>query len=37
MVALTNVIALLLAVILDSDIKGRNVLRAAFYVPNISA
>ncbi len=34
-VALTNAAALLLAVILDSDIKGRNVLRAAFYVPNI--
>jgi raffinose/stachyose/melibiose transport system permease protein len=35
MVALTNVVALLLAVILDGDIKGKNVLRAAFYVPNI--
>ncbi len=35
MVLLTNVIALLLAVLLDSDIKGRNILRAAFYLPNI--
>ena len=34
-VVLTNVIALLVAVILDSDVKGRNVLRAAFYIPNI--
>lgn len=34
-VALTNVIALFLAVILDSDIRGKNVLRAAFYIPNI--
>lgn len=34
-VVLTNVIALLLAVILDSDMKGKNALRAAFYVPNI--
>ena len=31
----TNVLALLLAVLLDSDIRGKNVLRAAFYVPNI--
>lgn len=30
-----NLCALLLAVLLDSDIKGKNVLRAAFYVPNI--
>lgn len=30
-----NVIALLLAVILDMKIRGKNVLRAAFYVPNI--
>ncbi len=35
MVVLTNVIALLLAILLDSNIKGRNMLRAAFYVPNI--
>jgi len=34
-VVLTNVIALLVAVILDSDVKGRNILRAAFYIPNI--
>jgi raffinose/stachyose/melibiose transport system permease protein len=34
-VVLTNVLALLIAVILDSDIRGRNVLRAAFYIPNI--
>jgi raffinose/stachyose/melibiose transport system permease protein len=34
-VVVTNVLALLLAVILDSDIRGRNVLRAAFYIPNI--
>jgi len=34
-VAATNVIALLLAVILDADIRGKNVLRAAFYIPNI--
>jgi raffinose/stachyose/melibiose transport system permease protein len=30
-----NVIALLLAVILDMNIRGKNVLRAAFYIPNI--
>jgi raffinose/stachyose/melibiose transport system permease protein len=30
-----NVIALLLAVILDMRIRGKNVLRAAFYIPNI--
>jgi ABC-type sugar transport systems, permease components len=35
MVLLTNIIAMLLAVLLDSKIKGRNVLRAMFYVPNI--
>lgn len=35
MVLFTNLIALLLAAILDSEIKGRNALRAAFYVPNI--
>ncbi|MGO8693427.1 MAG: carbohydrate ABC transporter permease [Rectinemataceae bacterium] len=35
MVAATNAIALLLAVILDGDIKGKNALRAAFFVPNI--
>src|SRR5271169_1152185 len=34
-VVVTNVLALLLAVILDSDIRGRNILRAAFYIPNI--
>jgi raffinose/stachyose/melibiose transport system permease protein len=34
-VVLTNLIALLIAVILDSNVKGRNVLRAAFYIPNI--
>jgi raffinose/stachyose/melibiose transport system permease protein len=34
-VILTNVIALVLAVILDSHIKAKNALRAAFYVPNI--
>lgn len=34
-VVLTNVVALVLAVFLDSDIKGKNTLRAAFYVPNI--
>jgi len=30
-----NVVALLLAVILDMNIRGKNVLRAAFYIPNI--
>jgi len=30
-----NVAALLLAVILDGDVRGKNVLRAAFYIPNI--
>jgi raffinose/stachyose/melibiose transport system permease protein len=34
-VAAINVIALLLAVILDMRIRGKNVLRAAFYIPNI--
>ena len=34
-VIFTNVIALLLAVFLDSKIRGKNALRAAFYVPNI--
>jgi raffinose/stachyose/melibiose transport system permease protein len=34
-VVLTNVLALLIAVILDGDIRGRHVLRAAFYIPNI--
>jgi raffinose/stachyose/melibiose transport system permease protein len=34
-VAATNVFSLLLAVILDMKIRGRNVLRAAFYIPNI--
>jgi raffinose/stachyose/melibiose transport system permease protein len=34
-VIVTNVVALTLAVILDGDIKGKNFLRAAFYVPNI--
>lgn len=35
MVIATNIIALLLALILDMDIRGRNVFRAAFYIPNI--
>ncbi|MDR0497459.1 MAG: sugar ABC transporter permease [Treponema sp.] len=30
-----NVIALLLAVLLDSKIRGKSALRAAFYIPNI--
>ncbi len=34
-VIITNIVALILAVILDGDIKGKNFLRAAFYVPNI--
>jgi len=34
-VAAINVFALLLAVILDMKIRGKNVLRAAFYIPNI--
>ena len=35
MVIAVNVAALLLAVVLDSKIIGRNALRAVFYVPNI--
>lgn len=35
MVAVTNITAIILAVMLDSNIKGRNFLRAAFYIPNI--
>lgn len=34
-VILTNVIALILAVLLDADIRGKTALRAAFYIPNI--
>jgi raffinose/stachyose/melibiose transport system permease protein len=34
-VAATNVVALLFAVLLDMNIRGKNVLRAAFYIPNI--
>ncbi|MEA4859723.1 MAG: sugar ABC transporter permease [Sphaerochaeta sp.] len=34
-VIVVNLCALLLAVLLDSDIRGKNALRAAFYVPNI--
>jgi raffinose/stachyose/melibiose transport system permease protein len=34
-VIVTNIAALLLAVLLDSDLKGKNTLRAAYYVPNI--
>jgi raffinose/stachyose/melibiose transport system permease protein len=34
-VIFTNVIALLLAVFLDGEIRGKNGLRAAFYIPNI--
>lgn len=34
-VIITNIAALSLAVLLDSNIRGKNVLRAAFYVPNI--
>ena len=30
-----NVIALLLAVVLDGKLRGKNALRAAFYIPNI--
>jgi len=30
-----NIIALLLAVFLDGEIRGKNALRAAFYIPNI--
>ncbi len=34
-VAAINVIALLLAVVLDMEIRGKNLLRGAFYIPNI--
>jgi len=34
-VIFTNVIALLLALILDGEIRGKSALRAAFYIPNI--
>jgi raffinose/stachyose/melibiose transport system permease protein len=34
-VIFTNIIALLLAIILDTKIRGKNALRAAFYIPNI--
>lgn len=34
-VIVVNAVALLLAVVLDSNIKGRNFFRAAFYIPNI--
>jgi raffinose/stachyose/melibiose transport system permease protein len=34
-VIFTNIIALLLAVFLDGEIRGKNALRAAFYIPNI--
>jgi raffinose/stachyose/melibiose transport system permease protein len=34
-VVFTNVIALLLAVLLDGEMRGKNALRAAFYIPNI--
>ncbi|WP_319562003.1 sugar ABC transporter permease [Marispirochaeta sp.] len=34
-VIFTNTIALTLAVFLDSDINGKNFLRAAFYIPHI--
>lgn len=34
-VLITNVVALLLAVLLDGPIRGKNALRAAFYIPNI--
>jgi raffinose/stachyose/melibiose transport system permease protein len=35
MVIATNIFAILLAVLLDGNIKGKNFLRAAFYIPNI--
>lgn len=35
MVILVNCLALLLAVALDRNIRGKNALRAAFYIPNI--
>jgi len=34
-VLFTNVIALLLALVLDSEIRAKSALRAAFYIPNI--
>jgi len=34
-VLFSNTIAILLAVVLDSGIRGKNALRAAFYIPNI--
>jgi len=34
-VVAVNIVALALAVMLDSEIKGRNLFRAAFYIPNI--
>lgn len=34
-VVLTNVFALLLALLLDTKIAGRNFLRAAFFLPNV--
>ena len=34
-VILINVIALCLAIFLDREIRGKNVLRAAFFIPNI--
>ena len=34
-VVLTNAVALLLAVVLDGEIRGKNALRAIFYIPNI--
>ena len=34
-VIFTNIIALALAVVLDSDIRGKNFLRVCFYIPNI--
>jgi len=34
-VIFTNIIALLLAVFLDGKMRGKNALRAAFYIPNI--
>jgi len=34
-VVFTNIFALALAVFLDSDIRGKNALRVAFYIPNI--
>lgn len=34
-VIVVNAVSLLLAIILDSEIRGRNAFRAAFYIPNI--